>query len=215
MGKCIIMTGGMGGIDPDELTADPEDVLKGKIAGVRGSDEPIIGTLELTGTAADSQVYAGQTYYNTDAKTKRTGTMQAMSGQVITPGAAQQTISCAGKYMTGNIVVQGGRIFKNLSGSTISSNTKIAVRYSNGAQYYFYYVDVSPGFTPVEGLVLGGSQGTGTHLSNGGVHKMGGNYGGFYGNLSNNSGILFFTSNKCRFFVDEPNTTYWYMITGY
>lgn len=105
MGKCIIMMNQSSGIHSEELTAEKEDVLKGKIAGVVGSDEPVIGTLELTGTAADSQVFSGQTYYNTDAKTKRTGTMLTMTGQTIMPGVIQQTISCAGKYMTGNITV--------------------------------------------------------------------------------------------------------------
>ena len=46
----INMTGtGAGGIDPDELTALQKDVVKGKIAGVSGSDEPVEGTLDLTG----------------------------------------------------------------------------------------------------------------------------------------------------------------------
>lgn len=150
MGKCIIMTGGMGGIDPNELTAYPEDVLKGKIAGVRGSDEPIIGMLELTGTAADSQVYAGQTYYNTDAKTKRTGTMQAMSGQVITPGAVQQTISCAGKYMTGNIVVKEVQKFAYKVGySENRAQLNAAAQKWFGSSYLYYVSITNLGFTPV------------------------------------------------------------------
>lgn len=203
MGKCIIIAGSNGGIDPDELTAEASDVLKGKIAGIKGKDEPVAGTLELNGTAADSQVLFGQTYYNTDVKTKRTGSMAnkgavsqvlnaggsytvpagyhngsgkvtvnslssqtsatatarhilsgqtawvngskvtgsianragwtgrigvngkvmipeghhngqgyvdqsipTMGGQTITPGASQQTVSCSGKYMTGNIVIK-------------------------------------------------------------------------------------------------------------
>ena len=36
--------GGGGGLSPDDLTAEPGDVLKGKIAGVKGSDEPAAGT---------------------------------------------------------------------------------------------------------------------------------------------------------------------------
>ncbi|RGY95167.1 hypothetical protein [Clostridium sp. AM58-1XD] len=67
--------GGGGGLDTDLLTATAADVLKGKTAGVKGNDEPVNGTLVLTGDAADSTVLSGKTYYNTDAKSKRTGTM--------------------------------------------------------------------------------------------------------------------------------------------
>ncbi len=70
----IWMPGGGGGVDLDVVTALAGDVLKGKV--IVGPDgEPLTGVLELTGNAADSQVLAGKTYYNTDAKTKRTGTM--------------------------------------------------------------------------------------------------------------------------------------------
>ncbi len=73
MGR-IWMPGGGGGVDLDAITATFEDVLKGKV--IVGPDgEPLTGVLELTGNAADSQVLSGKTYYNTDAKTKRTGTM--------------------------------------------------------------------------------------------------------------------------------------------
>ena len=67
-------TGGTGGANVSVVTALAEDVAKGKV--IVGQDgKPITGTLELTGTAADSQVLAGQTYYNTDLKAKRTGAM--------------------------------------------------------------------------------------------------------------------------------------------
>ena len=163
--------GGGGGLDPDGLTAVAADVLKGKTAGVRGIDEPVEGKLELTGDAADSTVLSGKTYYNTDAKTKRTGSMAnqgaktaalncggsytipagyhngagkvtanslagqtgatatagnilsgktawvngtkitgniaSMGAQMITPGGLQKTVSCSGKYMTGDVIVSG------------------------------------------------------------------------------------------------------------
>lgn len=80
MGKGLLLKGGAGGIDPDELNATTGDVIKGKKFGGSGSDEPLTGTLELTGNAADSQVLKGATYYNTDAKSKRTGTMPDWRG---------------------------------------------------------------------------------------------------------------------------------------
>lgn len=91
MSELIISLGGGGGLDTDECTAFPEDVLKGKMAGCNGFDEPVAGTLELTGNAADSQVLSGQTYYNTDAKKRRTGTM-------VNRGAVSQTLNCGGAY---------------------------------------------------------------------------------------------------------------------
>ena len=83
-------TGGTGGANVSVVTALAEDVAKGKV--IVGPDgKPITGTLELTGTAADSQVLAGQTYYNTDLKGKRTGTMTnrgAWNSSGLAAGAA-------------------------------------------------------------------------------------------------------------------------------
>ena len=68
------MPGGAGGADLDVVTAAAGDVLQGKV--IVGPDgEPLTGTLALTGSAADSQVLSGKTYYNTDPKARRTGTM--------------------------------------------------------------------------------------------------------------------------------------------
>jgi len=92
MSELIISLGGGGGLDTDECTALPEDVLKGKMAGCNGFDESVAGTLELTGSAADSQVLSGQTYYNTDAKKKRTGTM-------ANRGAVSQALNCGEEYV--------------------------------------------------------------------------------------------------------------------
>lgn len=44
--ECILLRAGGGGIDPDELTARPEDVLHGKKFGGQGSDEAQIGTMD-------------------------------------------------------------------------------------------------------------------------------------------------------------------------
>lgn len=122
MGKLILQKSGGGGLDPDELTAQPGDVIKGKIAGVAGSDEPAAGTLELTGTAADSQVLTGQTYYNTDAKNKRTGSMPnrgawtgrvGINGTVAVPagyhngaGYVDQSVTNRGAW-TGSVAMNG------------------------------------------------------------------------------------------------------------
>ena len=92
MAKAVIMGGGGGGISSDELTAARGDVLKGKTAVTSdSSDEPVEGTLELTGDAADSHVLTGKTYYNKDPKTRRTGTMPNR-------GAVAQELAAGGSY---------------------------------------------------------------------------------------------------------------------
>ncbi len=89
MGR-VWMPGGGGSGDFDLVTAAGGDVLKGKV--IIGPDgEPLTGTLELSGNAADSQVLSGKTYYNTDAKAKRTG---GMANQ----GAKTASLNCGGSY---------------------------------------------------------------------------------------------------------------------
>lgn len=84
--------GGGGGASSDELTAARGDVLKGKTAVTSdSSDEPVEGTLELIGDAADSHVLTGKTYYNKDPKTRRTGTMPNR-------GAVAQELAAGGSY---------------------------------------------------------------------------------------------------------------------
>ena len=89
MGR-IWMPGGGGGVDLDVITAATEDVLKGAV--IVGPDgEPLTGTLELTGNAADSQVLEGKTYYSTNAKVKRTGGAKNR-------GAVSASLNCGGSY---------------------------------------------------------------------------------------------------------------------
>lgn len=89
MGR-IWMPGGGGGADLDVVTAAAGDILNGKV--IVGADgEPLVGSLVLTGNAADSQVLSGKTYYSTDAKTKRTGTM-------TNQGAKTSALNCGGSY---------------------------------------------------------------------------------------------------------------------
>lgn len=184
MAECIVLKGG--GADLDVITATSPDVLAGKVI-VDKDGNPLTGTLELTGDAADSQVLDKKTYYNKDAKVKRSGTMPnrgavtaalnaggsyaipagyhngsgkvtanslasqtpgnasaghmlsgqtawvngskitgnivSMGGQTITPGSSQQTISCYGKYMTGNVVVKA---VSNLSAGNIKKGVNVA-----------------------------------------------------------------------------------------
>ncbi len=89
MAMGIWLPGG-GGADLDAVTASAGDVLAGKV--IVGPDgEPLTGTLALSGNASDGQVLSGQTYYNTDAKTKRTGTMPNR-------GTVNQSLAINGSY---------------------------------------------------------------------------------------------------------------------
>jgi hypothetical protein len=77
MGKVSISGAGGAGAGSDECTATRAELLKGYGAITSDSDDEVVeGTLELTGDAADSQVLDKRTFYNKDAKVKRTGTMQ-------------------------------------------------------------------------------------------------------------------------------------------
>lgn len=80
MSRIWMPGGGGGGADLDLVTAQAGDVLAGRVI-VGPGGEPLTGTLALTGTAADSQVLDGKTYYNTDAKTLRTGKMPERGAQ--------------------------------------------------------------------------------------------------------------------------------------
>ena len=90
MSRIWMPGGGGSGADLDVITADASDLLAGKVT-VGPDGEPLTGMLALTGTAADSQVLAGKTYYNTDAKTKRTGTLPDQ-------GAQNAALNCGGSY---------------------------------------------------------------------------------------------------------------------
>ena len=71
---------------------------------------PLTGTLTLSGDAGAGDVLSGKTFYTTNPKSKQTGTMGTMGGGTYTPKAAQQTVSCSGKKMTGNIVIETGDV---------------------------------------------------------------------------------------------------------
>ena len=117
MAMGIWLPGG-GGADLDAVTAGAGDVLAGKV--IVGPDgEPLTGTLALSGNASDGQVLNGQTYYNTDAKTKRTGTMPNR-------GAVSQSLAINGSY-----TIPAG--YHNGSGKvTQSVKTKGAQTYTPG-----------------------------------------------------------------------------------
>ena len=63
----------------------------------------IAGTATSDANAATGHILSGKTAYVNGSKI--TGNIASMGGQTITPSSSTQTVSCSGKYMTGNIVV--------------------------------------------------------------------------------------------------------------
>ena len=158
MARAIWLPGG-GGADLDVVTADAGDVLAGKV--IVGPDgEPLTGTLALSGNASDGQVLSGQTYYNTDAKTKRTGTMPNR-------GAVNQSLAINGSYtipagyhngsgkVSQNILTKGAQTYT--PGTT--NQTIAAGQYLTGAQT----IKGDPNLKPEnirEGVIIFGKKGT-------------------------------------------------------
>lgn len=81
------------------------------------------------------------------------GTMSSMSGTTITPKSSAQTVSCSGKYMTGNVVVNAADIFKMVSGSVTASTSKATFTKTGGYSFSLYYFTVNlSGFKQVKGM---------------------------------------------------------------
>ena len=65
-----------GGAGSDDCTGTAAELLKGYTGILKGSDdEPVPGTLELTGNAQAAHVMNGETFYTNNAKIKHSGTM--------------------------------------------------------------------------------------------------------------------------------------------
>ncbi|WP_419032417.1 hypothetical protein [Dysgonomonas gadei] len=293
MGKCIIMCGGSGGIDPDELTVQPGEVLSGKLAGVQGRDEPVAGTMpnrgawtgsvgmngtlnipsgyhngsgkvsgpsvtqrgavsqtlnaggsytipegyhngngkvtanslasQTSATATAAQILSGKTAWVNGSKL--TGIIANMAGQTITPSSSQQTISCSGKYMTGNVIVSGVKIYKQINAVVKSSTTMTAFTNWDGSSVRMYTVTYGAlGFTPQMVMVVNvNSSGDAAILAttNGGQigvfwwdHGLEDHFG-YAVNLSENAGKCYYGSSGIKFPVGNYNTDYRIMAFGY
>ncbi len=128
-----------------EGTAQPDDVLSGETFT---NDEGVkTGTLALTGDATDSEVLSGKTYYNSNAKSKRTGSMVNRGSYNITPGATSEVIPNG--YHDGEGIVHsvGGNAYKAdvLEGNTFSSTN--AGRNAQGTMINQGTYDIMPGST--------------------------------------------------------------------
>lgn len=90
MGKLIISQIGGSGGDLDMITATSSDVIKDKI--IVGKDgEPIVGSLQLVGTASANHVLSGKTFYNTNAQAIQTGSLAIQSAISFSAAAQSST----------------------------------------------------------------------------------------------------------------------------
>lgn len=100
------MSGVGGGSGSDDCTATAGDVLVGATAIVKGSDdEPVNGTLALTGNAQPQYVLEGQTFYSTDPKTIQNGSMPHLSNNTpidFANGNTTPVIVCDGHFYDTN-----------------------------------------------------------------------------------------------------------------
>lgn len=102
MGK-ILITGGSGsGLDPDELTAAPAQVLTGYTAGVKGNDEPASGAMANRG-AVSSALNSGQSYTIPEGYHNGNGRITAnpLSGQTSANAAATDIITGKTAWVNG------------------------------------------------------------------------------------------------------------------
>ena len=83
-------------------------------------------------TAGAGDVLAGKVIVGADGE-PLTGTIELKNGQTVTPTSNTQTIACKGKYMTGDIVINGANIFKVASGTVNSSGGTSDIQFKNNS----------------------------------------------------------------------------------
>ena len=133
-----------------------------------GSGKVTANTLasQTSATAAAGDILTGKTAWVNGSRL--TGTLATMAGQTITPSASKQTISCNGKKMTGNIVINA--IPSNVSVSFINAggrndastypgeSTDSSVVFPNGNCTPRKSLSVSSIKSSVNGLILTGER---------------------------------------------------------
>jgi len=194
MGDVYVALGmGGSGADLDAITAGAGDVLSGKVT-VDREGEPIMGTLTLSGTADAAKVLSGYTFYNTDAKSRLTGTLQITS--VVSFNVAQysnltliaswakpskgpwsgvRVICKQGSYPTN---VNDGTLFYEGSGTSATKSLAAGTWYfrawnyiaTNTGRMYGSYVDKTVTNNQIKGQQVFTS--SGTFVVPNGVYKV-------------------------------------------
>lgn len=106
MSEAIIIKSGGGGITSEDVTVTRAQVLEGQSTITSDSaDEIVTGTLLSDSTISNNnQMLNGYVAYGRNAA-RYTGNIQSMNGGTYTPSTSQQTISCAGKKMNSNVII--------------------------------------------------------------------------------------------------------------
>lgn len=127
-GRCICNVKNRGGgINSDDVTATRDKILTGYTALTSDSgDEPVSGTMpnhgavsQMLGINGTYTIPAG--YHNGVGKV--TQSIPVFGGQTITPTKSAQTVSCSGKYASGNVIVNSiPSNFTDLTGGRVGFN---------------------------------------------------------------------------------------------
>lgn len=134
-------------------------ILTGYNAWVNGSK--ITGNMVNRGAVSQSLGINGSYtipagYHNGSGKV--TQSIATMGGQTITPSTAQQTVSCSGKYMTGNVAINPVRYFQ-ISGSSIGGkniDTFYLADYDFTKTGQAFYIEGSlPDFNYIYSIIIG------------------------------------------------------------
>ena len=113
MGNIYFAGSGGGGLDPDDCTATPAQVLEGHTAGVNGYDDPVEGTMPYQ--KQEGTLNCGQSSIILPGYHDGTRSITANSLASQTPGTASaaniypgQTAWVNGNKVTGTMATQGG-----------------------------------------------------------------------------------------------------------
>lgn len=189
----------------------------------------LTGTMPNQGTwnssvGVNSSIAIPRGYHSGDGKVSNS--VATMGAQTITPSHSQQTISCSGKYMTGNITINGTNIFRQYVGTTYASGSKLTfyMKKWGGTNYSrsLYYCDVYPsGFNHISAITWHGGASTGAC---GYMFDQSTTSGYYWGNVeggssltwnSNNGGAYIFTNTHIRFPSCGAGYQSWFWIYGY
>lgn len=165
MANAVLLKGGGGGTASDELTATAGDVLVGKTAVTKDSnDEPITGTLQTMNGGSWNPGTSVVTVACQNKKMLGNITINPypnMNGGTYTPSTSRQTISCAGKVMNSNVIIKavpvmsGGTWTPSKSAITIACAGK---RMSGNIVINAIpsgFINVGSGATLINGTTLG------------------------------------------------------------
>ena len=215
----------------ETTTASANDILAGKVI-IDKNGEPLVGTMPNRGTWNSSVGINGNVtipagYHNGSGRV--TNSTATMGGQTITPRSTLQTVSCSGRYMTGNIVVNGdsnlvaaniisGKSIFGVAGNAkkyagqhwwgLDSTSRGTFYNNNGSRSYYIVSRTGFGFTPVYTYGTGNNTGAGDWtVYDSYSYCVSASTGGLYGAMYPNQGAAHFVYNNIAMPVYEGTTS--------